>query len=69
MLLKSAFEEAFPDLLRFCFADADDIFDMGKDFVFLDKELSELFPELEKQGGSRFVPKVRDAGKSISEKR
>lgn len=55
ILLKSAFEEAFPDLLRFCFADADDIFDMEKGFVFLDKELSELFPELEKQGGNRFV--------------
>lgn len=55
ILLKSAFEEAFPDLLHFCFANADDIFDMGKDFVFLDKELSELFPELEKQGGNRFV--------------
>ena len=55
ILLKSAFEEAFPDLLRFCFADADEIFDMRKDFVFLDKELSELFPELEKQGGNRFV--------------
>ena len=26
---------------------ADDIFDMEKDFEFLDKELSELFPELE----------------------
>lgn len=55
ILLKSAFEEAFPDLLRFCFADADDILDMEKGFVFLDKELSELFPELEKQGGNRFV--------------
>lgn len=50
ILLKSAFEEAFPDLLRFCFADADDIFDMGKGFVFLDKELSEIFPELDMTG-------------------
>lgn len=55
ILLKSAFEEAFPDLLRFCFAKADQIFDMKKEPVFLDKELSELFPELEKQGGNRFV--------------
>jgi hypothetical protein len=55
ILLKSAFEEAFPDLLRFYFADADKIFDMKKEPVFLDKELSELFPELEKQGGNRFV--------------
>ena len=55
ILLKSAFEETFPDLLRFCFANANEIFDIKKDFVFLDKELSELFPELEKQGGNRFV--------------
>ena len=55
ILLKSAFEEAFPDLLRFFFDHADSIFDIRRGFTFLDKELSELFPELEKQGGSRFV--------------
>lgn len=55
ILLKSAFEEAFPDLLRFFFDDADNIFNMSRGFEFMDKELSELFPELEKQGGSRFV--------------
>ncbi len=55
ILLKAAFEEAFPDLLRFFFRDADTIFDMQRGFEFMDKELNELFPELEKQGGSRFV--------------
>ncbi|KAA6438743.1 hypothetical protein FEM33_15925 [Dyadobacter flavalbus] len=55
ILLKSAFEEAFPDLLRFFFKDADTAFNMSRGFEFLDKELHELFPELEKQGGSRFV--------------
>ena len=55
ILLKSAFEEAFPDLLRFCFSGADDIFDLDKDLEFLDKELFELFPELKKPGGSRFI--------------
>ena len=54
-LLKAAFEELFPYLLRFCFPDADKVFDFRKGFVFLDKELAELFPELKKQGGSRFV--------------
>ncbi|MFT4019554.1 MAG: hypothetical protein QM668_21500 [Agriterribacter sp.] len=54
-LLKAAFEELFPYLLRFCFSDADKVFDFRKGFVFLDKELTELFPELKKQGGSRFV--------------
>ena len=46
ILLKSAFEEAFPDLLRFFFDKADIIFDIERGFEFLDKELSELFPEL-----------------------
>jgi hypothetical protein len=55
ILLKSAFEKAFPDLLRFYFENADAIFDMEKGFEFLDKELIELFPELERQGGTRFV--------------
>jgi len=55
ILLKSAFEEAFSDLLRFFFKDADVIFDIAKGFEFMDKELSELFPEVEKNGGSRFV--------------
>ncbi|MFT3945795.1 MAG: hypothetical protein QM763_02380 [Agriterribacter sp.] len=54
-LLKAAFEELFPYLLRFCFSDADKVFDFRKGFVFLDKELTELFPELKKKGGNRFV--------------
>ncbi|MDR6196079.1 hypothetical protein [Siphonobacter sp. SORGH_AS_0500] len=55
ILLKSAFEEAFPDLLRFFFKDADQLFDMQRGFEFMDKELMELFPELEKKGGNRLV--------------
>lgn len=55
VLLKSAFEESFPDLLRFFFKGAETIFDMHKGFEFMDKELYELFPELDKKGGSRFV--------------
>jgi predicted transposase/invertase (TIGR01784 family) len=55
ILLKSAFEEAFQELLFFFFKEAPDIFDLSRDFEFMDKELSELFPEIEKKGGSRFV--------------
>ncbi|MCF0057975.1 hypothetical protein [Dyadobacter sp. CY356] len=55
ILLKSAFEEAFPDLLRFFFAETDSLFDLDRGFEFMDKELAELFPELERKGGSRFV--------------
>ncbi len=54
-LLKSAFEEAFPDLLRFYFKDADTLFDMEKGFQFLDKEMRELFPERTNSGGTREV--------------
>src|ERR1700755_1822752 len=54
-LLKSAFEEAFPDLLRFYFDSADVIFDMEKQFEFLDKELKELLPDVEENNSSRFV--------------
>lgn len=55
ILLKSAFEESFPDLLRFYYPDADEVFDIKKGFAFLDKELAELFPEPQQQGGNRFV--------------
>jgi hypothetical protein len=55
ILLKGAFEEAFTDLLSFYFEGVDKIFDMERGVEFLDKELSELFPELEKQGGTRFA--------------
>jgi hypothetical protein len=55
ILLKSAFEETFPDLLRFYYKNADGIFDMDRGFEFMDKELRELFPELDKSGGTRFV--------------
>ncbi|GAB2775651.1 hypothetical protein GCM10027275_18460 [Rhabdobacter roseus] len=55
ILLKGAFEQTFPDLLRFFFKEADALFDLERGFEFMDKELRELFPELEKRGGTRFV--------------
>lgn len=55
ILLKSAFEEAFPDVLRFFFEETESLFDLERGFEFKDKELNELFPELERKGGSRFV--------------
>ncbi|GLU50768.1 hypothetical protein Dfri01_02290 [Dyadobacter frigoris] len=55
ILLKSAFEESFADLLYFFFKDADVVFDFERGFDFMDKELAELFPDLEKKGGDRFV--------------
>lgn len=55
ILLKSAFEESFADLLYFFFKDAGVVFDFERGFDFMDKELAELFPDLEKKGGNRFV--------------
>jgi hypothetical protein len=55
ILLKGAFEETFPDLLEFVFGGTSEIFDLDKGIEFLDKELAELFPDLENNGGSRFV--------------
>jgi len=55
MLLKAAFEETFAYLLRFFFKQADNLFDFSKGFVFMDKELREVFPEMETQGGVRYV--------------
>ena len=54
-LLKGAIEDGFPYLLRFFFKDADTIFDMQRGFVFLDKEMRELFPERKNGGGARVV--------------
>jgi len=53
VLLKAAFEETFAFLLEFFFKNAKDIFDMKRGFVFMDKELREIFPELKKKGGTR----------------
>jgi len=53
IFLKAAFEETFAFLLQFFFKDAEKIFDLQRGFTFMDKELRELFPELEKKGGSR----------------
>src|SRR5258705_688928 len=51
-------EVIFDDLLRFIFPEADSIFDMQKGFEFLDKELSEMYPEPEKQAQTRYVDKL-----------
>jgi len=37
ILWKVIMEEVFPDLLRFIFPDADEVFNMARGFEFLDK--------------------------------
>jgi predicted transposase YdaD len=55
ILLKSAFEEFFPDLLRFFYPDEVKAFDFDRNIEFLDKELREITPETSKKGGNRYV--------------
>ena len=55
ILLKSAFEDFFPDLLRFFYSEEIDSFDFGRGIEFLDKELREILPETSKKGGNKFV--------------
>ncbi len=69
ILWKGMLEEVFDDLLRFLFPGADELYDMQKGFEFLDKELSEMFPEPEKKSDTRYVDKLvkvfrRDGGES-----
>ena len=51
-------EEVFDDLLRFVFPNADQLFDLKKKAEFLDKELTEMYPEPDKRPDTRFVDKL-----------
>lgn len=57
-LWKGILEDVFGDFLRFFFPDADELFDMSKEFVFLDKEFNRLFPPEKNSAGVRFVDKL-----------
>ncbi len=56
-------ENLFDDFLRFFFPDADKLFDMKKEFQFLDKELEQLFPTPENIQAPKFVDKPAFAGR------
>jgi hypothetical protein len=58
ILWKGLLEIVFDDLLRFVFPDADQVFDLQRAFVFLDKELAEMYPEPEKESDVRVVDKL-----------
>ncbi|WP_257666771.1 hypothetical protein [Parapedobacter tibetensis] len=51
--LKGAFEENFPDFLRFLYPNADELFDFGRGLEFMDKELLEIIPDRERKQGRR----------------
>jgi hypothetical protein len=58
ILWKVILEEVFPDLLRFIYPDADQVYDMERGFEFLDKELAELNPQPDEEKDSRFADKL-----------
>jgi hypothetical protein len=58
ILWKVVMEEVFDDLLRFIYPDADQLYDMERGFEFLEKELSEMYPEPDKGSDTRFADKL-----------
>lgn len=44
ILWKSILEDIFDDFLKFFFTNAEELFDLGRGFEYLDKELEQLFP-------------------------
>lgn len=58
IIWKAVLEEVFEDLLRFIYPEADQVFDLTQPVDFLDKELSELYPEPEETNDNRFVDKL-----------
>jgi hypothetical protein len=58
ILWKGILEEVFDDLLRFIFPNAEEVFDFGRGFEFLDKELAQMYPEPGKKSATRFVDKL-----------
>ena len=57
-LWKAILEDVFEDFLRFFFKNADELFDMGRGFVFLDKELEQLFPSNQDEFSPKYVDKL-----------
>jgi len=58
ILWKAALEDLFDDFLRFFYPQADEFFDLGKGFEYLDKELDQLFPPENDTYAPRYVDKL-----------
>lgn len=52
-LLKGAFEENFPDFLRFVYPQADEVLDFDRGIQFMDKELHAIIPNRERKKDKR----------------
>ena len=57
-LWKGILEDLFDDFLKFYFPDYIDTFDFTKKFVFLDKELEQLFPQAQDDFSPKYVDKL-----------
>lgn len=57
-LWKAILEDIFDDFLRFFFENAEEIFDISKGFVFMDKELEQLFPSKQDEFNPKYVDKL-----------
>lgn len=57
-LWKAILEDIFDDFLRFFFENAEEIFDFSKGFVFMDKELEQLFPSKQDEFNPKYVDKL-----------
>lgn len=57
-LWKAILEDVFDDFLRFFFDNAEELFDFGKPFEFLDKELEQLFPINPDDFSPKYVDKL-----------
>jgi hypothetical protein len=57
-LWKAILEDVFDDFLRFFVPNAEKIFDIERGFVFLDKELEQLFPSNQDEFNPKYVDKL-----------
>ena len=58
ILWKAILEDLFEDLLRFFYPNAEEMFDFGKGFEYLDKELEQVFPPEADNFAPRYVDKL-----------
>jgi predicted transposase/invertase (TIGR01784 family) len=57
-LWKGILEDLFDDFLRFYFPESVDLFNFNRKFVFLDKELEQLFPQSQDDFNPKYVDKL-----------
>ena len=58
LLWKAALEDLFEDFLLFFYPNAHLLFNLDKDFDYLDKELEQLFPPVDDKYEPRYVDKL-----------